>query len=197
MMAIPVTPLTKPWHPAQRGFSLVEVLVAAVLLVTGVTIATSLFTNANQMFNRSRTTDADQLAVNADLVEIQKRNRRFVCAQGTCDLFSNSQDPNEDQYTPLHPEVYPPGAVFDSQMALFQGRCLQPSGSPSVLLSEFQAKALNSLPTMGNGISRSIDITSAAAETPATPHTYSVTYTKGLQVLRRVRLVPTVAGWCP
>lgn len=205
---------------ATAGFSLVEVLVAAVLLVVGATVALALFTAADQLFSRGRSTDADQLAVNADLAEIQKRNRRFVCSAGSsCALVaSSSSDPNEDQYTPLHPGVYPPGASFDAMQLAFTGKeatsttpavvglCssydavkypTMTPGSPSGLIQQFKLIALDTLPAMANGITRTVSITAPASETPPTPHTYVVTYSKGIQVLRRVRLVPTVAGWCP
>lgn len=180
------------------GFSLVEVLVAAVLLAVGATVALALFTAANQLFRRGQTTDRDQIAISTDLAEIQRRNRRLVCPSGSCDLFtSTTADPTENDYTPVHPGVYPPGATFDSRMALFKARCTQPAGAASGLISDFKTKALDTLPAMTNGISRSLDITSPATETPSTPHAYVVTYTKNGQVLRRLRLVPTVAGWCP
>jgi prepilin-type N-terminal cleavage/methylation domain-containing protein len=180
------------------GFSLVEVLVAAVLLAVGATVALALFTAANQLFRRGQATDSDQIAISSDLAEIQRRNRRLVCISGSCDLFTSATaDPSENDYTPAHPGVYPPGEVFDDQMALFRARCTQPEGAASGLINDFKTKALDTLPAMTNGITRSVDITAPAAETPPTPHAYVVTYSKNGQVLRRMRLVPTAAGWCP
>lgn len=183
---------------ASAGFSLVEVLVAAVLLAVGATVALALFTAANQLFRRGQTTDRDQIAISSDLAEIQRRNRRLVCSNGSCVLFSSTtSDPTENDYTPAHPGVYPPGPTFDGQMALFRDRCTQPANAASGLINDFKTAALDTLPAMTNSISRSVDITSPATETPPTPHAYVVTYTKNGQVLRRLRLVPTVAGWCP
>ncbi|MEB3275883.1 MAG: type II secretion system protein [Cyanobacteriota bacterium] len=195
----------RPYHLrtgawASAGFSLVEVLVAAMLLAIGAAIALGLFTAANQLFRRGQTTDRDQIAISSDLAEIQRRNRRLVCTSGSCDLFTNTAaDPKENQYTPVHPGLFsgPSFDTFTNQQTIFQARCTQPAGAASGLISDFKTKALDTLPAMTNGISRSVDITSPATETPPTRHAYVVTYTKNGQVLRRLRLVPTVAGWCP
>ncbi|MEB3275500.1 MAG: prepilin-type N-terminal cleavage/methylation domain-containing protein [Cyanobacteriota bacterium] len=203
----------------RTGFSLLEVLVAALLLAVGSTVALGLFTAANQLFRSGQTIDNDQNAINTDLAEIQRRNRRFVCNNGSCQLFpSSSADPTENDYTPSHPGVYPPGTTFDSNQLFFTGREAPlaspairglcsfyhpvkypnlPPSEPSTLIQQYKLIALDSLPAMANGITRSVDITSPAAESPPTPHAYVVTYTKNGQVLRRLRLVPTVAGWCP
>lgn len=177
------------------GFSLVEVLVAATLLAISASAAITLFSTSQVLFSQGKQRDDDQNAINADLAEIQRRNRRFTCMQGTCVL--SSSDPNEDQYTPAHPGVIPPGASFYAQMDQFANLCVQPTGRASGLLEAFKTSALDTLPAMTRRLTRSYDITTPSSETPITPHAYAVTYRKDDQVLRRVRLVPTVASWCP
>lgn len=177
------------------GFSLVEVLVAAMLLAISASAALTLFSTSDILFTKSKTQDDDQLAINADLAEIQRRNRRFSCVEGSCTL-SNS-DPNEDQYTPAHPGTVPPGTSFESKMADFSSRCTQPQEQASDLVAEFETTALGTLPAMTRGITREFDISTPSSESPPTPHAYIVIYSKGNQVLRRVRMVPTVANWCP
>jgi type II secretory pathway pseudopilin PulG len=210
------------------GFSLAEVLVAAVVLAVGVTAAMGLYASADQMFKKGQTTDAEEIAINTDLVEIQKRNRRFSCVDGFCINSSEANsDPNETQYTPLHPS-YPWTEVqysdFKAKQVMFAGdptttpaptpgRCSVnsvdfpniASGTPSSLVTEFKTTALDTLPaTLIDekskpipDIVRSVDITTPAAETPPSHHAYIVTYSKANQVIRRVRMVPTVARWCP
>lgn len=205
-MADPVTRLnvfTRPRNPCsprfspQSGFSIVEMLVAALLLAISASAAVTLFSTSQTLFKQGKDRDDEQNAINADLAEIQLRNRRFTCQLGTCIL--SSSDPNEDQYTPAHPGVVPPGATFDDQMRNFANLCVLPPSDPNSLLRSFQTAALGpgNLPEMTRGIERDIDIITPSSETPATPHAYVVTYRKDGQVLRRVRLVPTVAGWCP
>ncbi|MEY3462908.1 MAG: hypothetical protein RLZZ468_686 [Cyanobacteriota bacterium] len=183
-----------PQHP-QSGFSLVEVLVAAALLAISASAAVTLFSTSQVMFSQGKERDDDQNAINADLAEIERRNRRFTCLEGSCTL--SGSDPNEDQYTPAHPGVVPPGATFDAQVEQFANLCVQPAGRASGLLEAFKTSALDTLPAMTRRLTRSYDITTASSDTPATPHAYVVRYSKDGQVLRRVRLVPTVAGWCP
>lgn len=221
----------------ESGFSLVEVLVAAILLALGATVALSLFTSANQLFRSSLTRDSVQIAINRDLAEIQRRNRRFVCTNGAvCGLISeDSNDPTENEYTPNHPGFPSAQSLIDE----FNTKQLQFTGKeknlkdnavvgvcsyyhptkypeiaqsqPSNLVQQFKTKALDTLPSLltddkgiaipSTKLTRIIDIQSASSESPRTPHAYDITYRQGVQqeapVLRRVRMVPTVAGWCP
>lgn len=186
-------------HHGAWGFSITEALVAALILVMGSVIALNLFTVATELFNRGRRIDDDQAAINADLAELQRRNRRFTCVNGSCSLISDAttRDPNENEYTPDHPDVFPPGEDFNNKMLLFGQRCVQPVQAASLLLTEFKTSALDTLAPMNRDIERSIDIQAGANDSPQTPHAYSVTYSKNDQILRRVRMVPTVAAWCP
>lgn len=204
----------------RSGFSLVEVLVAAMLLAISASAALTLFSVSEALFTQGKTQDDDQ-AINTDLAEIQQRNRRFTCMEGSCTL--SDFDPNENQYTPIHPGIHPPGSSFEQKQLFFAGKedsstaraipglCSYyhparfpniPPGTPSKLIEEFNRIALSSLPPMPPEFKRDIDINTPASETPQTPHAYVVIYSKkddnnNTQILRRARFVPTVAGWCP
>lgn len=184
----------------RSGFSLVEVLVAAMLLAISASAALTLFSVSEALFTQGKTQDDDQVAINTDLAEIQQRNRRFTCMEGSCTL--SDFDPNENQYTPPHPGVVPPGDSFINKRDTFFGLCTQPQAGASGLLKEFKTMALDTLPAMTRGIDRAVDLNTPASETPQTPHAYVVIYSKkddnnNTQILRRARFVPTVAGWCP
>ena len=184
----------------QSGFSLVEVLVAAMLLAISASAAITLFSTSEVLFTKGKIQDDDQIAINEDLALIQQRNRRFTCMEGSCVL--SDSDPSEDQYTPPHPGVVPPGDSFINKRDIFFGLCAQPRAGASGLLKQFKTMALDTLPAMNKGIDRDVDINTPANETPQTPHAYIVIYSKqdsdgNTQILRRVRFVPTVAGWCP
>jgi prepilin-type N-terminal cleavage/methylation domain-containing protein len=180
------------------GFSLVEVIVAAALLAISASAAVTLFSSSRLLFERSKAQDEEQIAINADLAEIERRNRRFACLAGSCSL--SASDPDEREYTPDHPGGLPTDstyATFEAQMALFQSQCAQPQEGASDLLKSFKTAALDTLPAMTEGVTRNYDITTASTETPPTPHAYVVIYAKNDQILRMARLVPTVARWCP
>lgn len=184
----------------RSGFSLVEVLVAAMLLAISASAAVTLFSTSKVLFTKGEIQDSDQIAINEDLAIIQQHNRRFTCMEGSCAL--SSSDPNEDQYTPDHPDKVPPDANFVDKMSIFSSKCKQPEGDASGLLKEFEIVALKTLPAMERGIARNVYIDIPAKETPTTPHAYIVIYSKqdpdgNTQILRRARFVPTVAGWCP
>lgn len=201
-------PITAP-AAAEQGFSLVETIVAAFLLAIAATSAFTLFTTSQALFIQGRDKDNDQVAISQDLARIERLNRRFVCSQGSCDFIDTLSpgrinDPTEMEYTPPYPVgTYPPGADFNQKMTIFRDdRCAAPPSGPSKLVEEFSTKALAILAsdptaTLPLGLQRELTINPAAQETPATPHAYSVIYTRNNQVLRRARLVPTVAGWCP
>lgn len=194
---------------AEQGFSLVETIVAAVLLAIAATSAFTLFTASQTLFFQGRDKDNDQVAISQDLARIERLNRRFVCSQGSCDFIDTLSpgrinDPTEMEYTPPYPVgTYPPGADFNDKMKTFRDDiCAVIPSEPSELVGEFKIKAdaaLASDPSaaLPAGIERNISINPAAQETPPTPHAYVVIYTRNNQVLRRARLVPTVAGWCP
>lgn len=187
-----------------QGFSIIESVVSAVLLVIAATAAFTLFTNTQESFRQARQKDDDQEAINEDLARIESLNRRFVCIEGSCNFIDDEDtDPDEMGYTPPYPvDTYPPGDEFNNKMREFRDvRCDTPIGRPSELIVEFKNKLIGKLSPLPSGITREIDISAASLETPPTPHAYAVIYSRTINnrelVLRRARLVPTVAGWCP
>lgn len=189
-----------PCRGQQHGFTLIESLVSAVLLVIGATAAFTLFTTSQEIFRQSRLKDSDQVAISEDLARVERLNRRFTCIQGNCELMPNSaSDPNELQYTPAYEPIgqYPPSQAFNDKMTIFTGLCSTSAGTASGLATGFIAAAATELGPMGGGLDRVFDVSAAAQETPPTPHAYDVIYRRNNVVVRRARLVPTVAAWCP
>lgn len=197
------------------GFSLIEALVAAVLLSIAAASAFTLFTTSEALFSRGRLKDSQQTAINRDLAEIGKYNRRYSCYTGSCDFIedistlsraNSSLDPNENEYTPQHPGGDTAGTQFEVEMTEFTNACnnTNASNGASLLVNQFiqdLGQKLSSDNSLNLNLSRQqIDRTVVLAQdSVSSPHAYSVIYKDSRNgiVLRRARLTPTVAGWCP
>lgn len=187
------------------GFTIVESLVAGILLAVAASAALTLFSASQGMFRQSREKDDAQIAIREDLAIIERLNRRFVCLEGSCDFVADTAaDPDEIGYTPPYPVgTYPPGSDYNSKMQVFRDLCVVSPGSPSGLVDDYVLKVESKLQPMRAGITREISLESAGSETPVTPHAYDVIYrvtdptTGANRVLSRSRFAPTVANWCP
>ena len=169
------------WPAAADGFSLVEVMLAAALMVIVAVGTTVLFTLSNSQTLQSRARQGEQAAISDDLATIQRLNDRYSCASGSCAIAAS--DPGENDY---YPDTAADRATVDAQCN---------SGA----LIDNLITAIKSAATpasFGNlGIRRRP--ASASSDDPAT-NRYTVTWSSsdGRQ-LRQVTLVPTMAGWCP
>lgn len=169
------------WPTAADGFSLVEVMLAATLMVIVAVSTAVLFTLSNKQTLESRVRQAEQSAISDDLATIQRLNDRYSCASGSCRIAT--VDPGEDDY---YPGTAAARATIDAQCS---------SGA----LIDNLITAIDTAATpasFGNlGIRRRS--ASANSDDPAT-NRYMVTWSgsDGRQ-LRQVTLVPTMAGWCP
>lgn len=164
------------------GFTLVEVLVAIVVVAIGVTGLATLtsITSSSQVALKSANSRGD--AVAADIAEIQRINDRFTCASGTC--LISSGDVNQNGYFPSS----------SSAQTTFRVRCAYQSNSDLVttLAGLIPANSSASTRLADSGVTRSIDTANQG-----NAHRYTVTYTAGGQTLATLTLVPTTAAWCP
>jgi type II secretory pathway pseudopilin PulG len=171
-----------PLHP---GFSLVEVMVASVILFTSVMAAVTLFnfTNINARLGEEK--QDEQAAISEDLAAVVQINDKFRCTgDGTCSSGSNY--PNENEYIP-------------GEKSSLSGIC-NPDGTGSGFAPKL-ADTINNLaitPRLNElSISRSATIPETMNANNTPPHLSSVAWTKGSIVLRQITLTPTVASWCP
>ena len=167
------------------GFSLVELLVAAVLMAISSMGGTYLFNQATRQARAISQTLEQQFAISNELAVIRDHNDRYTCATIPCSVQTGGNPPNQNQYVPATPAAHTP--TFHELCAL---------GLADNLISH-----INSTPKLtGSEITRlaSADLSSTGSPSSTTPHRYLVRWssTDG-RVLRQVQLIPTVAAWCP
>lgn len=170
----------------EGAFSLVEMVIAAALMVIATIGTVALFNYSISQNSSSRSQQEEQSAISEDLASIQVANDRYNCndVDNTESLSCSvsASDPGEDSY-------YAAGPAPSSS---FNDACLDGSLIDTLLT------AIDDIPAPsafgGLGISRSV------AKTPSSDgayHRYTVTWSRSGTRLRQITLVPTVAGWCP
>jgi len=171
-------------HPTTqtRGFSLVEMMIAAVLMVIATIGTVSLFNYGISQNSSSRGKQEEQSAISEDVADIQRINDRYTCSNEQACAVSSS-DPGENSYYPTGPN---PSSPFNA--ACLDGTLL------NNLISTITTTATPSAFTR-LGITRSV---STSASSDGRYNRYTVTWRNRAGTrLRQITLVPTVAGWCP
>lgn len=173
---------------APKGFTLVEVLVAVLIVAIGVTGLATLtnITSSSQVALKSANSRGDAIA--ADIAELQRINNRYTCAGLTAASGGNclisTTDPSQDDY-------YPESANGRTN---FDARCNYEGTTdlvtPLAALIPANSEASDALSDAG--VTRSIDTANQG-----NAHRYTVTYTAGGSTLATLTLVPTTAAWCP
>lgn len=164
------------------GFSLVEMMMAAVLMVIASIGTVAMFNYGISQNSSSRGKQEEQSAISEDLADIQVMNDRYTCTnEQLCAVISS--DPGENGY-------HPAGTIPSTP---FRDACLNGS-LLSNLITKINAtatpRAFTSL-----GISRAV---SQSVSSDGNYNRYTITWSKtGGTRLRQITLVPTVAGWCP
>jgi prepilin-type N-terminal cleavage/methylation domain-containing protein len=170
----------------QSGFSLVEILVAAVIIgITGSALAT-LLNSSNTSFRSTR--DANLLAesIDTDLANIKDVAFRMTCCSGSCTTEPNTQAPCSPNTVPGDQNYYFPSSALDtneSAINTFTEKC----SDGSLVTSLTSLIGASDLP---EGITRSFDTSGAAS------HRLTVVYGNSSEK-RAYTLVPTVSAWCP
>jgi prepilin-type N-terminal cleavage/methylation domain-containing protein len=174
---------------AQRnsGFSLVELLVAAVVMAIASMGGTFLFNQATRQARAISQTLEQQFAISNELAVIRDHNDRYSCATIPCSVQTGGNPPNQNQYVPANPDD-------PAHTPTFRQLC-------AVGLAENLISHINSTPKLtGSEITRraSTDLSSSGSPSSTPPQRYLVRWsgTDG-RVLRQVQLIPTVAAWCP
>jgi type II secretory pathway pseudopilin PulG len=176
-------------HPA-AGYSLVELLVSALLFAIIGTGSVTLFSLTVRQQTRTEGLQAEQFAISIDEANLQRMNDRFTCQSGTC-VIKTGTAPNQNEYYPL---------VGSAAEATFLALC-SPTSSGAPALADPLVALINAAPPTVQmarlGISRQAV---REAETVAQPfaHRYTITWrSRDDTILRQNTLVPTTAGWCP
>ncbi len=169
---------------SRAGFSLVELLVAAVLLMISSIGGSVLFNQATHQANTIRQTLAQQFSISNDLATVLDLNDRYSCTTGTCSATLAGDPPDQDQYVPDDPDDPSHNPTF---------RQLCTSGLADDLVAQINSTAV----AAGPNVSRQASLDPPGSTTSIPPHRYRVRWSSGGRTLRQVQLTPTVAAWCP
>lgn len=169
----------------QGGFSLVEMMVAAVLMLIATAGSVVLFNYSISQNRSSRGKQEEQSAISEDLANIQTMNDRYTCSTpSSCSVTSS--DPGENSY-------YASGTTPSTGTGSFDEAC-QNGNLINNLITAINNKATPTAFTR-LGITRTVAKTTNSA---ADYLRYTVTWTSSTNArLRQITLVPTASGWCP
>lgn len=196
--------------PASTGFTLVEVLMAAVVMLLSSIGGTALFNQATRQAGDIQMRVQQQFAVSRDLASVLESNERYAChsfatsqsCSDSLNVAAATPPPDQDHYAPADIDAPEPEDPDDPDPpATFRGVCA--SGLLTDLLSFLQVdnEAHTSATLAGTGVTRDVDLDPASKGADGLsipPHRYIVTWKDGQsRVLRQVQLSPTVAAWCP
>jgi prepilin-type N-terminal cleavage/methylation domain-containing protein len=175
-----------------QGFSLVEILISAVIVgILGAGVA-AILSSGNTAFVRTRGSNLLEQTIDTDLSQIKDVAFRMTCCSGSCTTGSAlsspcSTDPSTNTfYKPGQQNYYFPDPTLDaneSAINSFVTRC----NSGTLVSSLTGLMGLSSLPS---GITRQFDTSQESS------HRLTVIYSDGQQS-RAYTVVPTVAAWCP
>lgn len=172
--------------------TLVELLVGSVILAFVIAGTARVFILNTVQSESTRLRYELQARIDRDMALVRRMNDRYTCASGTC-TSQLSSDPSKDQYLPTFsmPMTISQTAIVNN----FEARCYYDNGTDLVspLVAELNNTSLLPVPT---GLRR---VAEASSATQQGVHRYSITYSRldTSEVLRKVILVPTTAGWCP
>ncbi len=189
-----MAPPARPAACAQqaRGFSLIEMVQAAAILLMVAGAAATVVIRTGSMTRATQVRYALEAAVDADVAVVQQLNDRYTCASGTCAVASSQ--PDRSGYFPSRTGVDADSNNLDDGTQAFELKCLSPTELVNPLVS-----AINALP-QPSGLNRTAEAdTVPSSGTALAYHRYTVTYTatEGGEVMRQLTLTPTTVAWCP
>lgn len=170
------------------GFNLVELVVAAALMMATTIAIIGVFNTSIFSLRDSNSRDAMAAAISTDLSEIERLNDNYACPSGDCSVQSLA--PTKYGYSP---------STSDPGWANFEALCRNTSEN----LTQNLVDAINQIPSptaiaQGNNIV----IQRTARLHPnngSDRHLYIVEWTPPSQQgpPRQIVLSPSVAAWCP
>ncbi len=186
------------------GFSLVEVVISALLLLASTVAIASIFDFSILSLRRSSERDAVAAAISADMAAIELLNEYYTCdsGSGTCNY-------DESQQTMPSKHNYAPGKS-DTGWATFKQLCDTPTtsastGISSALITKLSQVSAISTPINGQVIPIPRSVKPHPDNNKPEPDT-NVIYPRHLYIVewsppqgskRELVLTPTVANWCP
>lgn len=181
---------------AQAGFSLVEALVAMVVLAVALAGSSVALRGITGLLGRSGQLNASSLAIDNDISEIKRLASLYTaCVVPTGSLPTGASagcgrglTPNQAAYFfPVDP------GVNEANITAFFAACNSTSASSHI--TQGFITAIGQLPPVGAGVSR----TSVAREAASDPknHNVIVRYAAADGSIQRViKVVPVLSAWC-
>lgn len=179
------TPIGHSVNVQPQGFTIVEILVATVLIAIVTSMAAAVMIVSNRATSNSSTMGNAMAAIDNDISLIKTLSERYTCCSGTCttDPATIAAATTKCEGSVGDSVYYFPRANNASEIASFQALC--DSGLTTNLIAAINAQA------QPVGVSRT-----AVDDGDATARRVRITYT-GTNINRVVKVVPTVANWCP
>lgn len=189
-------PASRRPRAGPSGFSLVEALVAMVVLAVALAGSTVALRSITGLLGRSGQLNANSLAVDNDISEIKRLASLYsACLVPTGSIPSGASAGCNRGLTPNQAAYFFPvdPGVNEANITAFFAACN--STSTSSHITQGFITAIGQLPPVGAGVSR----TSVAREAPSDPknHNVIVRYAAADGSIQRViKVVPVLSAWC-
>lgn len=174
------------------GFTMVEILIGVVLLLLAASGSAVLITVANRLLGTSTSQSNAQAAIDSDISRARRLAEDYTCCPGSCTAdaatITAARASGKCAGTANDSTYYFPQQSND--VTGFDGVCANGTLTAN-LITAIQAQGTLS------DISRTVTVDDAS---DPTSHRIRITYsgTNGnAGITRVVKLVPTVAAWCP
>ncbi len=182
--------------PAGAGFSLVEALVAAVVLAVALAGSISAMGRISGLLQRSAGTNAMGLAIDNDISEIKRLASLYsACLVSTGSIPSGASAGCGQGLTPDQAAYFFPvnPGVNEANITAFFAAC-KASSAASHITQGF-ITAINGLPAVGAGVTRSG--VAREAPTDAKNHNVIVRYAAADgSIQRMIKVAPVLSAWC-
>lgn len=165
----------------KQGFTIIELVVSAVILALAASTAGVLVGVSNRSTITSREVAEASSAIESDIARIRTISESYTCCAGTC---TSSPTASASCIGSLGDSSY----YFPQQLAgitAFTTLCSNGNLTNSLMT------AIDSLP-QPSGVTRANSV-----KEDAISHRLSITYSAAGGVNKVLKIVPTVAGWCP
>jgi len=178
------------------GFSLVEVLVAAVIIGVSALAATTAFNVIVQSIGGTGITADQNRRIDAQIAAINELSEIYTaCNTPSGEIPGNPQTVCGIGITPRSSYYYFPDYQNTADVDAFFAACR--SSQPGAHITNGFIEAINDLGTPGGGVSSPIAV--RVQPNMASNHLIEITWSRspGSGSLRKIRLAPVVSAWCP
>jgi len=179
----------------RQGFSLLEPLLASVILAIVTAGTAMMLMSANRLSTKADAIDNVEWNINTDLASLQRLSRRLTCCSGSClvQIPSNYgstkscavNNPDDDRY--FFPQLDDAATASINEPSAVDNLCADANNAT------FMAPLKTAIDSMASPSSLTRTTTIKA------DHTLEVAYieTSTQQVRRVALIVPPMAYWCP